>query len=411
VGDQPTIRYYELDWLRVYVIFGSISYHIMIGIQTFSSGARSNIVLRSMTNFLDLWGMPLLFCISGASAWFALERRATGRYLYERLVRLGLPFLAGILLVIPPEDYIGMRLDPHFQQAFPAYFATKVQQYTTLFQGNAFDNLITFWGHLWFIPELLLFAIITLPLFLWLKSAQGSWLWLRCSGVCAHPPGIFIAGLFFPLGEAVRQLVLPPAFGAYVQPMEFYFFSFIVGFMFYSDVRILRAIYDVGPTALLLGTMLFFGYEWLVYHVQVSSVATRLVQECLAAYVVWLWIVAILSVGMRYFTAPNAALTYWKDASFAFYVFHILAFAVVGFFIVQSPLPVVVQVLIIVPGGLFFLTVLYDQVIRRSNLLRALFGLGPLPRDERRADASYLVQWAKSVLLRAEKAPASESTP
>jgi glucan biosynthesis protein C len=411
VAEQPTIRYYELDWLRVYVIFGSIAYHIMIGIQTFSPGAQSNIILRSMTNFLDLWGMPLLFCISGASAWFALERRTSGRYVGERIMRLGLPFLAGILLVIPPEDYIGLRLDPHYQQAFPAYFGAKVQQYMTLFQGNPFNNLITFWGHLWFIPELLLFAIITLPLFLWLKSAQGSWLWMRCGGLCARPIGIFSVGLSFPLGEAVRQLLLPPAVGAYVQPMEFYLFSFVVGYLFYADVRILRAIRDAGPVALLLGTVLFLGYEWLGYNEPLSSVTALLVQGCLAAYIIWLWIVAILSVGMRYFTTPNAALTYWKDASFAFYVFHIFAFAVVGFFIIQSPLPALVQLLIIVPGGLLVLTLLYDQVIRRSNLLRALFGLGPLPRAERRADASYLMQWARSVLFGAEKAPASDPTP
>lgn len=392
MAEQPTVPYYELDWLRVYVIFGSIAYHIMIGIQTFSAGARANIMLHTMTDFLDLWGMPLLFCISGASAWFALERRSARRYTVERIVRLGLPFLAGIVLVIPPEDYIGLRLNPHFQQGFPAYFAAKMQQYTTLLRGNPFDNLITFWGHLWFIPELLLFAVITLPLFLWLKSAQGSWLWLRGGALCARPLGMFIAGLSFPLFEALRQFLLPPQIGADVRAMEFYLFSFIAGYMIYADVRIIAAIRRAGPVALLLGTVLFLSYEWLEYHPDMLPPQTvRLVMGCLAAYIIWLWILAILSVGMRYFTVPNAALAYWKDASFAFYVFHVFAFAVVGSLIIRWPFPLLMQLLLIVPGDLLFLALLYDQVIRRSNPLRALFGLGPLPRAERRAEASYLM--------------------
>jgi glucan biosynthesis protein C len=407
--EPGTVRRYELDWLRIYVIFGSISYHVMVGLQLYVPPLRTNILLGSVTTLLDLWGMPLLFCISGASAWFALERRTQRQYLHERVARLAFPFLVGILLVIPPEDYIGNTLNPAYHQSFPSYFFAKMRQYGTLFQGNVFNNFIIFWGHLWFIPDLLLFAVVTLPLFIWLKTWTGSWLRWQLAALCERRGALFVIGLFFPLCDVLRQVLLAPALAAYIQSVLYFLLSFIVGYIFYSDIRFQQAIRRQGWGLLLLGICAFLVDQWLHLSAVLPSSAQG-VLPVLNVYVIWLWMLAILNVGMRYFATPNAALNYWKEATFPFYVLHVMAFAVVGVVVIHWNILLPLQFLLILLGAGGVLTLAYDQGIRKHNVLRLLFGMNPISQQKRQ-EPSYLLLWGKNVLARlGEKVTVSEET-
>jgi|GEM_PF-3148024 len=50
------------------------------------------------------WRMSLLFLISGAVTAIALGRGSRG-WLGGRLSRLGLPLVAGMLVIVPPQSY------------------------------------------------------------------------------------------------------------------------------------------------------------------------------------------------------------------------------------------------------------------------------------------------------------------
>ena len=50
------------------------------------------------------WRMSLLFLISGAVTAIALGRGSRG-WLGGRLSRLGLPLVAGVLVIVPPQSY------------------------------------------------------------------------------------------------------------------------------------------------------------------------------------------------------------------------------------------------------------------------------------------------------------------
>jgi len=51
--------------------------------------------------FNDVFFMPLMFLISGLFVWSGLIRKGSGAYLSDRLLRLGIPFIAAELLLIP----------------------------------------------------------------------------------------------------------------------------------------------------------------------------------------------------------------------------------------------------------------------------------------------------------------------
>jgi glucan biosynthesis protein C len=51
--------------------------------------------------FLDVFGMPLLFLVSGLFVFPALARKGSGGFFGARLVRLGIPFLAAAFFLSP----------------------------------------------------------------------------------------------------------------------------------------------------------------------------------------------------------------------------------------------------------------------------------------------------------------------
>jgi len=53
----------------------------------------------------DTFFMPLLFFVSGLFVWRSLERKGTARFLLGRLTRLGIPFLVGVVVLMPVAYY------------------------------------------------------------------------------------------------------------------------------------------------------------------------------------------------------------------------------------------------------------------------------------------------------------------
>ena len=166
-------RQYHIDWLRVIAIFLVFVYHTL---RPFSSEGfhvvndRAYAGVDIITTILPIFGMPLVFLISGAGAFYALGKRSGGRYLWDRVLRLVVPFIVGMVTYIPLLVYLERVQHGDFQGNFPQFMA----QY--------FDGLYAFGGdfawmglHLWYLALLFLFTLLMLPLMAWLRhsAAEG----------------------------------------------------------------------------------------------------------------------------------------------------------------------------------------------------------------------------------------------
>jgi glucan biosynthesis protein C len=110
VGDAT--RRGELDLLRALVVVGLVFFHtaVIFGAGEFPVKARSmNRAATVVLAFGAVWGMPLLFLISGMGAWYSLRSRSPAAFARERLRRLGVPLLVGLLTLIPLQVYLGLR--------------------------------------------------------------------------------------------------------------------------------------------------------------------------------------------------------------------------------------------------------------------------------------------------------------
>src|SRR5262252_1719349 len=65
----------------------------------------------------DVFLMSLFFFLSGLFAWRSLERKGTQAFLYDRIVRLGIPFTFVVVLLMPLANYptyLQTAVDPGF---------------------------------------------------------------------------------------------------------------------------------------------------------------------------------------------------------------------------------------------------------------------------------------------------------
>ena len=210
IGPSPRLAY--LDNLKVALVAGVISVHVAItygmhGSWYLASYDRVAAPLRDLLTAIGaigwLFAMGLFFLISGWLSAPSLGRKGPGRFMRERLFRLGLPLVAYTLFVGPVLEYASVRTDGGSQEFWP-------------FVSGAvwgFDP-----GPTWFLEALLVFSAVLAAWYALSRtgsSEPGPIGWLHLAG--RHVAGIavliaiasFATRLFLPLGSDQFHLQLP----------------------------------------------------------------------------------------------------------------------------------------------------------------------------------------------------------
>ncbi|HJW83364.1 MAG TPA: acyltransferase family protein [Anaerolineae bacterium] len=372
------MRLHYLDWLRVLAILGVFLYHAVHPFDLTGwhiKNAEQSTALTVVIVFFSLWGMPFFFLIAGTGSWFALRRRTAGQYASERFKRLLIPFVVGAILFMPIMLYFEWS---HKTQA--GALAVSFQEFVTDRNVGFSPRWFGALGyHLWYLGFLFSFALITLPLFLWLKGASGQRILSRIARRCERRGGI----LLFVLPLLLVQLGLRPFFldehdwADFVFRMSF----FVLGYVLFTDERFTRAIRRdwriilaaaIGAWVLLMG-MLATGdpFTWA----ETPGIPEFYLVWSLITVSAWCWTVFVLFVGIRFLDFSNAWLRYGQEGVLPFFVVHQPVIIVIAFFVVQWNVGVPIKMLTVVLGSFVISVGLYELVIKRIDLLRAVFGM------------------------------------
>ena len=99
------MRRYYLDNLRIIMILLLFTVHTFMIWNNFGTKfyiwAGKNRLLSSLIIIVNPWIMALLFVIAGMCAKYSLEKRSTKAFIKERFSKLLIPFINGILLLVP----------------------------------------------------------------------------------------------------------------------------------------------------------------------------------------------------------------------------------------------------------------------------------------------------------------------
>jgi peptidoglycan/LPS O-acetylase OafA/YrhL len=373
-------RRWDIDWLRVLATLAVFLFHCARFFNDEGWHIKNNQPDFGMTVFVNIvsqWLMPLFFILSGASAYYALSLRRSSPYLRERVTRLLLPLIFGILVLIPPQVYIESVSGQ--SETVPPFTGSFLEFYPHYFAGfYAFGGYFAWMGlHLWYLLVLFVFSLLTLPLFLFLKSEAGQRLISELASGLTQPGRLFL----LPAPLVMFEVLLDPAglgfrdFGGW--NLFIYLGWLIVGFVLVAEPRFQQAIRRHFFAALgLAGLTLTIGL--ILYYSQISapfgSVSYALLMT-LRVFNSWFWLLAILGLSQRYFTFKNKLLAYASEASLPFYMLHQSVIVVIGFFWRDWPLGVLPKYLILAVTSFVIIMTLYELLIKRFNGLRFLFGL------------------------------------
>ena len=369
------VRRHDLDRLRILAVLLLFPFHtarIFDVEQTFYAHnlEASKVLSWAVIKFLNPWHMPLLFVLAGAASWFALQVRAPKAYRRERTKRLLVPFLFGVVVIVPPQAYFAQRLLPNGE---PSYLPFLGEYWQIKGDLSGYTGQFTP-GHLWFILYLFLFSLIALPLFVWIRritdGAAGRD--LGRPWVLAAVPVVMLLAEALPSPEGVwspfTTLVL-----------------FVAGFVLMSSATLQSVVRRWWPWILAAGVMTIS----VVLEIDASNVSDGWADISLpnAAYGLvetsntWLWVLAAIGAAGVWLNGPETPrLRYANEAAYPCYILHQTVIAAVGYFVVQWELGLWPKFLIILVGAFAFTVALFDVAVRRTDVTRFLFGLKPKPR-------------------------------
>ena len=369
-------RVHHLDWLKVLIVYGIVLFHVSL-VFTYGdwlvNNAQRSVVLSAFAAFCFPWGIPAMFLIAGADAWFALRSHSIAEFIRKRFLRLVVPLVPGLLILAPLQRFVVSHNPPPPIERLPAY-------YVDFFGGMehiqwSLGVIGQYWLHLWFLAYLFGISLACAPLVKWLHGPSGRLLTARLVDE-AQRRGLVL----FVVPLMLTQVVLRPLFPSYQDWADVmtYTIAFLWGAVVFADRRFdqvivsqIRRILVAAVTAtLMLGAVMYLmppHGEW------------REVLRALAwSLYVWTWLHAVLYLGIRWLSFPHPVITYARDSVLPLYVIHHPFVLLIASFVVTWSAGVWPKFLLIVVPVFAITVTIYELGVRRWNPARVAFGLEPL---------------------------------
>jgi glucan biosynthesis protein C len=392
--------------MRAFVVAGLVVFHSAMvfasGSSWFINDPRPSPGFTVLLLWGSLWGMPLLFLVSGMGARYALRARSAGAFIWERLARLFVPLLTGLVLLVAPMFYLNRVGEPGFHEPYwrfwlrflnPSAIATGIPaRGTWRVGGDEFDP-----AHLWFLFSLLVFSIVLVPAFAWLRRPQGARLVNRLAGLTERHPAPALLAAALPI-MAVEAALGPDKNTGGWERLTYVFF-FLYGYLLASDRRFEQTLrrlrwWTLGCAALASVLLAVAAKILDPSGADLSSVTPPLsAAQGLAG---WMWTAAILglaSTAAAHLTTARPAASsaglpvsaprwrrvarYGNEAVLPFYVLHEPVIVAVAWFVVRWRAPVPIKYLSVVAASFILTLALYELLVRRFQLTRFLFGMKP----------------------------------
>ena len=368
--NRAVSRVYYVDWLRILAVLLLFPFHTLrvfnnepfyVKASTLSSTADWVI------SFISVWHMPLLFFLAGCSTYFALHKRTAGQYAWERVKRLLVPLIFGILVLVPPQGWYGARFNSGYTQSYWHYLSSgDFLRWNIQDGGDYYGGFVI--GQLWFILWLLLISLILLPLVVWAVRGGASVGLQRLSRRLSHPAWWLVPVIFLFLAEAAPEQV--------GKPSVLYAFAFLLGVLVVGDPKFPESAERFRLPAFIGGIALTV--FWVVSADFRDSLPDpswgRAGLAFLGSAALWLMIIGAMGMGKRYLNRTSATEKYLAEASYPVYIIHQTVIVILAFYIIDFAIPMPAQWVVLIVLAVAGTFALYE-VVRRVNIFRFLLGM------------------------------------
>lgn len=159
-------RLYYIDWLRVLAFGLLFVFHAARFFDEYPwhvKNALHSDFVNIFVGFTHGWRMHLIFFISGVGTFFALKSRK-GAFVKDRFKRLIVPYLFGIILLIPPQKFYEAIFNGWYTGATLDFFTNYASWLTIRPPGIDLGWTGHLGLHIWYLAFLFVMTLISLPL-------------------------------------------------------------------------------------------------------------------------------------------------------------------------------------------------------------------------------------------------------
>lgn len=372
--NQLNTRRYDIDALRVIAFGLLIFYHVGMFFVPWDFHIKNNVVYEGLTYpmlFLNQWRLPLLFVISGMGTFFALSKRNGKSFAIERIKRLFIPFIFGIFFIVPPQIYVE-RLDKgQFHGSYFEYWPVEA------FSGGIYPEGNISWHHLWFILYLLIFSLLLLPVFLYLRKHTNAWILRKMRTLGKHAMGLYVVVL--PL--LLWRIFLAPHFpqtNALINDwygLMNYCTFFFIGFLLIAVRDVFwKTVIRCRRKYLLAGIIAFISLMCLWY-LTPAFTGRFYLSSLIRTVNMWSWILVLFGYAAVYLNKPGKMLAYCNEAVYPFYILHQSVMMVLCYYMKDVSMGFFGKFMLLSLGTFGITWLIYKCCIRRFSFVRPLFGM------------------------------------
>ena len=372
-------RRHDLDWLRVFAILSVFVFHSTRFFDHWFWHVKNPATYDSATlfqSFMVIWMMPLVYLISGASIFYAMNKGGAGTFFKDKALRLLVPLAVAVFTYSPLQVYLERITHGQFSGSF---FAFLPHYFQGVYLGDGSAGNFAFIGmHLWYVFFLLLYIVIFYPLFRWMKG-NGRRALDKIANLIASP---WTSWLVLSLPILILHLFVSDTgleAGAGGWPFLYYPFFLIYGFVIASSERLQANLKRMRWYNLAVSALFTAAYMILLINPALDALEDAL------ADTFWIFsacslLPAILGFGMQRLTFTNPFLKYAGEAVMGFYILHQTVLLVIGYYVVNWNIPDFSKWAIIFASSFLVIMAIYEFLIRRVNAVRWLCGMKPVSK-------------------------------
>ncbi len=377
---QTSSRQTYIDWLRFGAIAAVLFFHSAMPFTDDFWHVKNNQqsqVLTEMVIWLHRFRMPLLFFISGTVSWFMLQKKSAGGFIRLRLMRLFIPLIFGMLVVVPPQVYI--------ERVQSGYTGNFFSFYPTMFTTGPYPKGNLSWHHLWFIAYLLVYDIVFAPVFKYLVSEKGKQLIEKMSVFAKGRrlywlmlPSLIVYSLLSNRYPQTADLIHDYAY------LPYWLFYLLAGFVFIANWKLMESLERNRRLSLALGIFLALFLNAVRWSASGPNDDSNwwIIMRAISVVCAWSSVFAAVGYGRRYLNTRTNFLDYSNQAIYPFYILHQTVMVWLAQYIVRFPDGVAMKYFCLVVTTFAVSMSLYHLVIRPVPVLRFLFGMQALKKED-----------------------------
>jgi glucans biosynthesis protein C len=338
-----------------------------------------------------MYMMQLMFFLSGLFVWSSLRRKGAGQFLFDRFLRLGLPFLIGVYLVMPLAYY-------------PVYRVTAADPGWWQYWAHLWALPFTPTGPLWFLSFAFALNVVCAAVY-WLAPRTGEFMTRLSAQAADHPIRlcaalVVISGLaYIPLASVTTpwQWVTfgPIAFqSGFASQYIIYFFAGVVVGANGLDRGVLRS---DGPLTRHWGRWVAFALAafvlWIVpTALNVKGPGTALpglqtAADCALVLYAASACLGLAAIFLRFAAVRRPIFEGVAENAYGIYLFHYFFVMWTQYALLRLPLPGILKGVVVFAAALLLSWALSVAVCRTTIGSRLIGGRGVEARGSRRAES------------------------